>query len=388
MNGFSADLIFYTLLNTLLLSMLLGMVLAWTWALRRLWRGEPVLPERPIVPMRRVPWGAVTVFWVVVLYGFVNVEVSRAYAAATGRHALPVKQVDQAKPQPVEHARPDDDKPKVGGNNELTQTDLLLQLAAINSLLLILVPALVRITSGASLADFGLSLVDWRRQLAIGVTAALLMTPAVIAIQIAAVQIWRSRKHPVEEMVLDSFSPGIALLAVVSTMVLAPMIEELLFRAIVQRWLSHLVGSRGSSESLSNDQLVAEPAVGDLTAQIDVASTGSGEAKRTDQESLLNPAEPEPRSYLAILCTSLFFAAMHAAQWPAPIAIFILSVALGTLYQRTGSLLAAIVMHGTFNGYSTLLLLHQALSRQIEPNHAAQQVEPVAGFISYLISCV
>ena len=52
-------------------------------------------PRRPIVPMRRVPWGAMTVFWVVVLYGFVNVEVSRAYAAATGRHAPPVKQADR-----------------------------------------------------------------------------------------------------------------------------------------------------------------------------------------------------------------------------------------------------------------------------------------------------
>ena len=80
------------------------------------------------------------------------------------------------------------------------------------------------------------------------------------------------------------------------------------------------------------------------------------------------------------------FAAMHAPQWPAPIAIFILSVALGTLYQRTGSLLAAALMHGTFNGFSTLVLLLQALSRQIEPNQAAQQVAPMVGVITYLIT--
>src|SRR3954447_14818331 len=113
MNGFSADSILYTLLKALLLSMLLGMVLAWAWALGRFWRGQPILPERPIVPMRRVPWGAVTVFWVVVLYGFVNVEVSRAYASATGRHAPMVKQADHAKPQAVDDARPAVDKPKV-----------------------------------------------------------------------------------------------------------------------------------------------------------------------------------------------------------------------------------------------------------------------------------
>ena len=209
-----------------------------------------------------------------VLYGFVNVEVSRAYAAATGRHAPLVKQADHAKPQPVDDARPAVDKPKVGGNNEMTQTDLLLQLAAINGLLLILVPLLVRCTSGATLADFGLSLADWRRQLAIGVGAALLMTPAVIAIQIVAVQVWRSHKHPVEEMVLDSFSPGIALLAVVSTMVLAPMIEELLFRAIVQRWLTRFAGPRGSSASLAKDQAYTELAGDDFAAQSDVQLAG------------------------------------------------------------------------------------------------------------------
>ncbi len=380
MNGFSADVILYTLVSALLLLMLLGMVLVWAWALARFWRGGPILPEAPIVPMRRVPWGALTVFWVVVLYGFVHVEVSRAYAAATGRHFPPVKQADHAKPQPVDNARQAVDKPKIEGNNELTQIDLLLQLAAINGLLLILVPLLVRCTSGATLADLGLSLANWRRQLAIGVAAALLMTPAVIAIQIVAVQVWRSNKHPVEEMVLDSFSPGIALLAVVSTMVLAPMIEELLFRAIVQRWLTRFAGPRGSSALLAKDQAYAELAGDDFSAQIDVQLASSGETMRIDQQSLLKPAGFEPRSSVAILSTSLLFAAMHAAQWPAPIAIFVLSVALGVLYQRTGSLLATVAMHGTFNGFSTLFLLLEAVGRQVGPNQAAQQAAPLAGF--------
>jgi membrane protease YdiL (CAAX protease family) len=384
MNGFSADLILYTLVSALLLSMLLGMVLVWGWALGRFWRGRPILPERPIVPMRRVPWGALTVFWVVVLYGFVHVEVSRAYTAATGRHFPPVKQADHAKPQPVENARPAVDKPKIDGDNELTQIDLLLQLAAINGLLLILVPLLVRYTSGATLADFGLSLTNWRRQLAIGVAAALLMTPAVIAIQIAAVQVWRSRKHPVEEMVLDSFSPGIALLAVASTMILAPMIEELLFRAIVQRWLTRFAGPRGSSALLAKDQAYAELAGDDFSTRIDVQLASSGETTRIDQQPLLKPAGSERRSSMAIVSTSLLFAAMHAAQWPAPIAIFVLSVALGALYQRTGSLLATIAMHGTFNGFSTLILLLEALGRQGGPNQAAQQAAPLVGF--FLIS--
>ena len=51
---------------------------------------------------------------------------------------------------------------------EQSQTELLVQLAMINVLLLILVPALVRLTSGASLADLGLDFRNWKRQMAVG----------------------------------------------------------------------------------------------------------------------------------------------------------------------------------------------------------------------------
>ena len=73
-------------------------------------------------------------------------------------------------------------------------------------------------------------------------------------------------------------------------------------------------------------------------------------------------------SSLAIVVTSLLFAAMHLPQWPAPIAIFLLSLGLGTLYQRTGSLLAAIAMHGTFNGFNTVLMLMEAIDHQLHPH--------------------
>jgi membrane protease YdiL (CAAX protease family) len=379
MNDFSADLILYSLLGALLLSMVLGMILAWAWALGRIWQGRPMLPERPIVSVRPAQWGALTVFSVVVLYGIVNVEVSLAYATVTGRHAPTVKQAEPGKAQPHPNAPRALDKPKAGENHEMTQTDLFLQLAAINTLLLILVPLLVRCTSGATLADFGLSLDDWRRQLALGVGVALFMTPAVLATQIAAVQVWTSNKHPIEEMVLDSFSPGIALLAVASTIVLAPMIEELLFRGIVQKWLSRLAASLDSEASAPKDQAVAGLAADDLEGQMAGPSSSSCETLSIDHKRLGGPAGSLRASCLAIVSTSLFFAAMHTPQWPAPIAIFVLSAALGTLYRRTGSLLAVIAMHGTFNGFSTLILLLEALSRQIEPHHAANQAGPVIG---------
>ena len=49
-------------------------------------------------------------------------------------------------------------------------------------------------------------------------------------------------------------------------------------------------------------------------------------------------------------------------QWPAPVAIFLLSLGLGALYQRTGSLVASFVLHAAFNGFSTLTLILVALN--------------------------
>jgi hypothetical protein len=70
------------------------------------------------------------------------------------------------------------------------------------------------------------------------------------------------------------------------------------------------------------------------------------------------------RGWLGIVLTSLLFAYVHAPQWPAPIALFALALVIGTVYYRTGSLIAAICMHATFNGISTLMLFMAVLAGQ------------------------
>ena len=73
---------------------------------------------------------------------------------------------------------------------------------------------------------------------------------------------------------------------------------------------------------------------------------------------------PASRAGLGIVLTSLVFASVHYAQWPAPIALFALAMVIGTVYYRTGSLIAAVFMHATFNGLNTLLLFAVLLSGQ------------------------
>src|SRR5207253_165481 len=96
---------------------------------------------------------------------------------------------------------------------------------------------------------------------------------------------------------------------------------------------------------------------------------------------------PSPRSRfltaVAVVITSLFFAAVHGPQWPAPIPLFVLALAIGTLYHRTGSLIAAICMHAVFNGFSMLGLIimllvgHPGEGEKAIPPPALERPAPV-----------
>lgn len=97
--------------------------------------------------------------------------------------------------------------------------------------------------------------------------------------------------------------PGVLVLAIVNAVVLAPVFEEVFFRGHLQTALTSLF----------------------------------------------------PRRWPAIAITSLLFAGMHEA-WTIP-AIFVLSLIVGYVYERTGNLWVAIALHVGFNGASTALFL-------------------------------
>jgi membrane protease YdiL (CAAX protease family) len=61
--------------------------------------------------------------------------------------------------------------------------------------------------------------------------------------------------------------------------------------------------------------------------------------------------------WVAILVTSIIFALMHwgAVAWHALLPLFVLSLAFGWIYERTGRLSASIVMHVLFNAVNVAL---------------------------------
>jgi membrane protease YdiL (CAAX protease family) len=372
-----------SLISLVLCMALAGMVTAWIWALGRLWSGKPLLPE---AKPRTVPWRTSSVLAVILTWVAVNVSVSWVYLSLTGAR---------------------------GPGKTPSLTDQMVAVSLINGVLLCVIPPILRLTSGASLKDLGLDTRDLGRQALVGTTGFLLVAPVVYLVNLLAVRIWEQNRHPLEQMVTARPTLEIAVLAFFSAVILAPAAEELFFRAILQSWLTQLLRRHEDEDDLDLRQRELAPAPHDVAAvessaapgavmvpgavtpvsvegerfsghwtapSPDQAQTGpdqagDGEDRRPpdwvphpEPETLPRDDQRPPRrdraALLAIVLTSALFAAVHLPQWPAPVAIFILSLGLGVVYQRTGSLFASSLMHALFNGFSTLILFQAILVGQ------------------------
>jgi len=62
-----------------------------------------------------------------------------------------------------------------------------------------------------------------------------------------------------------------------------------------------------------------------------------------------------PRPWIAIFITAILFASIHD-WWEMP-SIFVLAIALGYVYERTGNLWACITLHALFNCTEIALFL-------------------------------
>ena len=166
MGQLTAREILLGVLNWVLLTILFGALASWIWTIRRLWTHQPLLPEEPLVERRKTPWGVGTVLLVLVVYVLVSRYGLEWYALANrgetprNQAAAPIR----IEKKDAEH--PDAEESLPWG---LSLTELMFAQAAISEVLIILLPGLIWLTSGARLRDLGLSLAGWRRQAAVGI---------------------------------------------------------------------------------------------------------------------------------------------------------------------------------------------------------------------------
>lgn len=347
----------YFLLGAGFLIFVAETLLAWAWAVSRLAQGRSLLPP---FEWRRVPWGPVSILATFGLY--VGIQFT---LVAVHRDEIRAARAAQAPPA----ARPE----KPGKPVELTPRWKLRFSAETNAALLLLLPLLLRITGGASLARLGLGMRDMPRNLARGFVAFLLVALGCYLLMAILTRLYPdSEAHDLVKMLRDDFHAPTIALAILSGVVLAPIAEELVFRGVLLGWLT--------SWMAGNPKPIPEPSLDDPDALLRL---------EFDRPAPKAPARSPGLRLLPNVITAALFAALHAPQWPAPIPLFFLALVLGELAQRTGSLWASITLHACFNGLSIamlLFLLSQGLDPEADPGVPAPAPGP-AGVLAASGAC-
>jgi len=137
--------------------------------------------------------------------------------------------------------------------------------------------------------------------------------------------------EPHEELKVISSNPQISLriLVIVVAVLVAPVLEEMLFRGLLQSAIRSYL-----------ERWCEQPASGQDTA---------GPTTQQDPPPAREPVKKRPqRVWLSVIASSALFAVVHPnlGHWPA---LFALSMCLGYAYEKSGSLLQPIAIHSVFN---------------------------------------
>ena len=192
-----------------------------------------------------------------------------------------------------------------------------------------------------------------------GVVAAIIALPMVWSFTIFLSAFYEVTKiqHPNEHellKVMKEAAPHSRWLMVVGACIAAPVFEEMLFRGHIQTLIVRLMMPVVPRVALPPVATPAEEGLGEVAAGQAQPMPPLPELQYADPQIAL-PEIPRVGRWAAILATSFLFAIVHPI-WMAP-AIFVLSIALGYAYERTGNLWVPILIHAAFNTSSTLVFL-------------------------------
>jgi membrane protease YdiL (CAAX protease family) len=220
--------------------------------------------------------------------------------------------------------------------------------------------------------DLGLSLARQKSGVFLGILGSVCVVPLMFGLMVLIDWLYRLLhfQHPDEHELLHALGQTSDTLVVVPLVlgaaVVAPLFEELLFRAHLQTilrrlftWLAH--GSGAGREPARYDVPGDEPVRPPTESPAGPSELPSSEiafatvVAPAPVSLELDPLSPAWASWAAIVVTAALFASVHAMwTWPP---IFILAVCLGYAYERTGNLWVPILIHASFNAVSTLMFL-------------------------------
>ncbi len=309
--------------------------------------------------------------------------------------------------------------------DELKNRETALRLEVYSSplelvLILALITALLFVRTRTRPHHYGLTLARAPANVALGAAAFLVLAPVTLGLYFLATLAFGTREHPFERLLAQNFPAWAWIFLVFMTVVRAPLVEEVVFRGILQGWLRRAsvvghaallttivilstlplaayFGENKDAQAIFGGESLVHAAAFLAFAVLLVAgyvvwflilelrprpsrkapvmySPAEGVAPETpeayDHEAVSpprvqqhdGPPEDERRDRPAwaqarlAIYGSAILFAVFHFRWPDPAPLFVLGLGLGWLAYRTQSLIGPIVCHGLFNAVACLVL--------------------------------
>lgn len=220
---------------------------------------------------------------------------------------------------------------------------------------------LVHWRCGATARDLGLPLVS--RDIRLGCIAFAMLSVPVFSIQFLLSKFVSESKHPLIESLLANPRSLFFAIAGFAAVIVAPVVEEFLFRVYLQGWLENLAMLRQSrlSGGIHSADFPRRVFWGTVAPRQEAMSSFPSEPATKIGDDLwedipvVSSLEMRP-AWWPIVVTSLLFSAAHFGHGPDPIPLFFLALGLGYLYQRTHRVWPSVTVHCLVNLTSLYLL--------------------------------
>ena len=286
----------------LLWSLVAGGICVWGIILRRLQSGQEIVAYEP---RRPVPWRAIELYpvWLWVL-----LNLAMALFLPT--------------PPPELNPSPQPPAPQAEWLNLAANIGVQAFMAG---MMLFLMKAVSR----GTWADAGLTTTRLKPDLRLGTLAFVALAPVVFGLQMLLVNLSQSR-HPVSEVLEKHHDWTTIGLSVLTVVIVAPFVEEFLFRVALQGWLEKIFAGKEP----------ADPSI-----------------KRNSTALAMIPVA------ISAAIFALLHLRFHDGKPDAdPIPLFVLAVGLGYLYRQTHRIWPSVVVHMLLNACSLLIVLLQVFN--------------------------
>lgn len=207
----------------------------------------------------------------------------------------------------------------------------------------ILTIGLLAIRYGLRAQNFGFRWKQFSYDIAVGFVAFFAAAPFIYGLNML-VSLLQKPYHPLIDMVHKDPTPYSFLTVAFAAVILAPLAEEFFYRLIFQGWIEKAVRLRHSQDSTTSAALLLGGSV-------------------ENESSKPIPPLRGAAAWAPTVASAMVFAMLHLGQGAAPIPLFFLALLFGFLFQRTGRITPCVVVHFLLNGFSTLALLLEVLTK-------------------------